>query len=68
MNPTALDPLAVRVARRHLAAVRTSKEASVDLAVSTERLAREYQRRGDALVPVDGEEEEHGEVVGRRTL
>jgi hypothetical protein len=53
MNRSAVDPIAHRVARRHLAAVRTSDPAALAPAVSTERIAREYQRRGEGLVPVD---------------
>lgn len=41
-----VDPLAVRVVRRHLAQVRA------------ERLAREVQRRSEGLVTVRGEDED----------
>jgi hypothetical protein len=54
MHPTVLDPLALRVARRHLAVVRK---------VRSGRLAVEYQRRKHGLERVEPDETqlEHGD-------
>jgi hypothetical protein len=58
LKSLAIDPLALRVARRHLAAVRDLDPAALDPAESIERNASEYQRRRDEPVPVNDDEEE----------
>lgn len=65
MPLNASDPLAVRVARRHLAAIQNVPGARLvlDQRTSTGKKAREYQRRGDGLVPVDDEDAGQDEDV-----
>jgi hypothetical protein len=72
MPITVLDPLALRVARRYLTAVQSADRrasAMPDHRASTfGRVGREYQRRGEGLVPVneeDGDEEDDGAGAGR---
>ncbi len=66
MNPTVLAPLALRVARRYLAALQTLDAAALDPAVGTERVAREYARReeGSCRSGTRRETSGRGEVAG----
>ena len=66
-----LDPLALRVARRFvrdLQNIDRRVSAMLDQRASPTRVGREYQRRGEGLVPVneeDGDEEDDGAGAGR---
>ena len=72
MPLNASDPLALRVARRHLALLQDLDPAATAMpdhrASTFGRVGREYQRRGEGLVPVneeDGDEEDDGAGAGR---